>query len=173
MNIIFVSLRRRLVALIYEGLLLAAVSTVAGIVGGILIVLLPQTLHHRVFTHFIVSVLFILSWWWYCTKNWSKAGQTLPMKVWNIKLCSRNGSKITPVHIQLRFIWACIFVVFIPLLAYWSMRHWGIAPKLAAITALFWWILPWGFALFNKNHQFLYDYLAGTALLDSREITRK
>ena len=36
-------------------------------------------------------------------------------------------------------------------------------------AALIWWILPWGFALLNNERQFLYDYLAGTRLVDMKK----
>ena len=40
------------------------------------------------------------------------------------------------------------------------------SPRTAFSMALTWWILPWGFAFFNRDRQFLYDYLAGTRLVD-------
>ena len=62
---------------------------------------------------------------------------------------------------------ACVIaLVLIPALAYLALRSAHIAPQTAAAAALFWWILPWGFALLNPQRQFLYDYLAGTILAD-------
>ena len=46
----------------------------------------------------------------------------------------------------------------------------NLVAKNAATAALFWWILPWGFALFNPRKQFLYDWLAGTELIDLRQV---
>ena len=59
------------------------------------------------------------------------------------------------------------FIVFIPLFAYAGLRHLlNIPPKGAFGAALIWLILPWGFALFHPDRQFLYDFLAGTRLVD-------
>jgi len=70
-------------------------------------------------------------------------------------------------QLRLRFIWASIFIVFIPLFAYAGLRHLlNIPPKGAFGAALIWLILPWGFALFHPDRQFLYDFLAGTRLVD-------
>ena len=38
-------------------------------------------------------------------------------------------------------------------------------------AALIWLILPWGFALLNPDRQFLYDFLAGTRLVDLKQET--
>ena len=66
--------------------------------------------------------------------------------------------------------WACVFVVFVPLLAYVGLRHFGgMPPKAAFGAALIWWILPWGFALLNQERRFLYDYLAGARLVDVKK----
>lgn len=156
-------LLRRMAALVYEGLLMAAVTAVAGLVAGIVATVMhPVPLLARI----MVSLIIIAAWWWYCRINWHKKGQTLAMKVWRIRLVSRQGQPAPLPQLRLRFMWACLFVILVPALAYLAFRSSGIAPKPAAATALFWWILPWGFALLNPQRQFLYDYLAGTVLAD-------
>lgn len=156
-------LKRRLAALVYEGLLLGALTTVAAVVAGIAATAL-QTM--PLLARTAVSLIILATWWWYCKSNWHKKGQTLPMKVWRIRLRNRQGQAPSLPQLRLRFMWACLFLVWIPALAYLGLRGAGIAPKAAAATALFWWILPWGFALLNPQRQFLYDYLAGTVLAD-------
>lgn len=159
-------LKRRCAALVYESLLLGAVSVVAALVGGVV----ATVLHSQpLLASSAVSLLFLSAWWAYFWHNWRRQGQTLPMRVWRISLTDRHGRLPPKRQLRLRFAWACVFVVLIPALAYWALRHNGIAPQTAAAAALIWWILPWGFALMNPQRQFLYDYLAGTLLVDATE----
>ena len=58
------------------------------------------------------------------------------------------------------------------LLAYAGLRHLLAIPPIPAFGAsLIWLILPWGFALLNPDRQFLYDFLAGTRLVDLKQET--
>lgn len=156
-------LKRRFAALLYEALLLGAVTAVAGLVAGIAATALHGT---PLLARLVVSLILLAAWWWYCKSNWRRQGQTLPMRVWHIRLSNRSGGQPPLAQLRLRFIWACLLLVLVPAVAYWGLRSSGIPPKAAAGAALFWWILPWGFAWLNPQRQFLYDYLAGTVLLD-------
>lgn len=163
-------LKRRLLALSYESLLIGAVTLLAGLLaGGINTLLLRISPTLSVITSLLTVFIFLCAWWLYFRLNWQREGQTLPMRVWQIGLTDRAGS-LRPTYTVLlrRFLWACVFIVFIPLLAYAILRHTGISQSRAAWAALIWWILPWGFALMNTRRQFLYDYLAGTELVDLR-----
>lgn len=163
-----VSLRRRFAALLYEMLLVGAVTAIAALVSGIAAVFLnPLSTHLSSLT---TCIIVLSAWWIYFRANWHGKGQTLAMQTWKIGLCSQNGT-LPPLHqLRLRFIWACIFIVFIPLLAYAGLRNLlHIPPQGAFGAALIWLILPWGFALFHPDRQFLYDFLAGTRLVDLKE----
>lgn len=157
------SLKRRLAALVYESLLVGAVTMAAAFIGGIAATLLQGT---PALATAAVGLLLLAAWWGYFWINWRREGQTLPMRVWRIGLTDRHGRRPPPKQLQLRFVWACVFVVMVPALAYWTLRHNGIPPKPAAAAALLWWILPWGFALLSPQRQFLYDHLAGTLLVE-------
>ena len=91
------------------------------------------------------------------------------MRVWQIGLTDLAGSRPGKKQLLLRFAWACVLLVFLPLLAYAALQQLGWHGRNAAVAALFWWILPWGFALFHPRKQFLYDWLAGTELVDLRQ----
>ncbi|PSJ80593.1 RDD family protein [Neisseria iguanae] len=163
-----VSFKRRLAALMYEMLLVGAVTAIAAILSGILAIFLnPISTYLSSFTTCILVIGF---WWYYFRTNWLQKGQTLAMQTWKIGLANQQNVQ-PPLHqLRLRFIWACVFVVFIPMLAYAGLRHLlNIPPMLAFSAALFWLILPWGFALLNPDHQFLYDFLAGTRLVDLKK----
>lgn len=167
MNTVFppVSLRRRLAALIYESLLVGAITALAAVLSGIAaIVLNPVSTY---LSTFVTCVLVLVFWWYYFHSSWTIKGQTLAMQTWRIGLTNERGVRPRVQQLRLRFLWACVFVVFIPLLAYAGLRHLlGIPPTTAFASALIWLILPWGFALLNPDRQFLYDFLAGTRLVD-------
>ncbi|MCP1661274.1 RDD family protein [Neisseria perflava] len=160
-----VSLKRRFAALVYELLLIGAITLLAALLAGIAAIFLNPVSTNL--SAFVTAVLVLAFWWYYFRTNWMIKGQTLPMQTWKIGLCNRQGAR-PPLHqLRLRFMWACVFIVFIPLLAYAALRYWGnIPPKTAFGAALIWLILPWGFALLNPDRQFLYDFLAGTRLVD-------
>lgn len=165
------SLKRRLAALMYEALLIGAISALAGMIAGVVAMLLNQS-GLSILSSPVVTLLLLFAWWLYFKANWHKKGQTLPMQVWKIGLVNAHTSSQPALpQLRMRFIWACVFLVFIPMLAYAGLHHNGIAPKTAAGAALLWWILPWGFALLNPDRQFLYDYLAGTRLVDLKTVS--
>ena len=161
-------LKRRLAALVYEALLIGAVTAVAALIAGIIATVL-NTLS-PLLSSLAVSVWMLAAWWFYFKLNWARQGQTLPMRVWQIGLADDQGRRPPLPQLRLRFMWACVCVVFVPLLAYVGLRHFGgVPPKAAFGAALIWWILPWGFALLNQERRFLYDYLAGTRLVDVKK----
>lgn len=163
-----VSLKRRLAALMYEMLLVGAVTAIAAILSGIVAVFLNPVSTYL--SSFATCVLMIGFWWYYFRMNWLQKGQTLAMQTWKIGLANQQNVRPPLRQLRLRFIWACVFVVFVPMLAYAGLRHFlNIAPMPAFAAALFWLILPWGFALLNPDRQFLYDFLAGTRLVDLKQ----
>lgn len=153
------SFKRRLAALGYESLLVAAVSCVA---------LLPAAAANSLLHPFpaaarlTVSLVFLAAWWLYFSLSWHRRGRTLPMQVWRLQLRRADGDLPAPPQLRLRFIWSVVCVVLLPMMAYWGLRSLnGLPPKTAAGLACLWWLLPWGFALIHPSRQFLYDFLAG------------
>ena len=168
-------LARRFAALMYESLMVAAVTAVAGLAAGglntVLAVKLPAAQSAAPAT---TTLILLGAWWLYFKLNWLREGQTLPMRVWQIGLAdARSGGRPTLNQYRRRFAAAVALLVVLPLAAYAGLRRSGIPPKTAAAAALCWWILPWGFALLNHRHQFLYDYWAGTELTDLRDGARQ
>lgn len=164
-------LKRRLTALLYESLLVGAVTMLAGALAGGCTTLMQQFAPALLpVSSWLTVGLLLGAWWLYFRLNWVREKQTLPMRVWHIGLAdSKSSLHPAPRQLLYRFLWACVFIVFVPLLVYAACRHFGLTQKNAGCLALFWWILPWGFALFHPRRQFLYDYLAGTELIDLRE----
>ena len=91
------------------------------------------------------------------------------MQTWKIGLHGRNGTLPPLSQLRIRFIWSCIFVVFIPCSPTPACATCSPSAHTAFGAALIWLILPWGFALLNPDRQFLYDFLAGTRLVDLKE----
>lgn len=167
-----VSVRRRLAALMYELLLVGAVTAIAAILAGIAAIFLNPVSHYL--SSLATCLLVLAFWWYYFRTNWLTKGQTLAMQTWKIGLCNLQNARPPLRQLRLRFIWACVFIVFIPLLAYAGLRHLlHVPPTGAFVAALLWLILPWGFAWFNRDRQFLYDFLAGTRLVDLKSSEKK
>ncbi|MGF6146954.1 RDD family [Kingella potus] len=162
-------LKRRFAALVYEMLLAGAVTCAAFVPAGVLAMLLNAVSPPA--ASFAVSLVLLYAWWLYFKTAWRRKGQTLAMQVWRIGLSAAAGGEPPLRLLRLRFIWACVFLVFVPMLAYAALnRGMGVPPGAAFGASLFWWILPWGFALFNADRQFLYDVLAGTRLTDLKAV---
>ena len=156
------SLGRRLLALVYESLLVGAVTFVAFLAAAPLDYLLRSW---PSLTRIATGIIFLGAWWLYFGTTWRKKGQTLPMKVWHIGMQQNNGNHPSPQQLRMRYLWAVLFLVLIPALAYIGFTRNAVAPLHAFGLSLLWWILPWGFALLHPDRQFLYDYLAGTRLV--------
>ena len=86
-------LKRRLTALLYESLLVGAVTMLAGALAGGCTTLMQQ------FTPALLPVsswltvgLLLGAWWLYFRLNWVREKQTLPMRVWHIGLADAKSS---------------------------------------------------------------------------------
>ena len=157
------SFRRRFAALCYEALLLAAVTCVAFIPAAAANMALHTV---PLLAETAVALIILAVWWGYFRLCWhSPHGQTLPMKVWRLQLQTPAGSRPGLRQLRLRFIWATVLLLLLPLASFGILRQLTPLPlQTVAGMALAWWILPIGFALIHPSRQFLYDYLAGTVL---------
>ncbi|MDP2811047.1 MAG: RDD family protein [Rhodocyclaceae bacterium] len=131
-------IRRRLVSMLYESLLLLGVLSVAfmlphlalGFATGIVLPGPLLALHV-----FIVLGSYFL---WY----WRHGGQTLAMQTWKIEISAADGAHPSIGQLALRYLlaWPCILI-------------YGVG-------------LIW--ALFDRDRQFLHDRLAGTRIVFKR-----
>lgn len=151
------SIARRLLSMLYESLLLFAIGFAAAWVfffasggreaSGLL----------RFALQAFLLVVFAAYFLW-C---WLRGGQTLAMKAWRIRLVAPGNARIPPLTALLRFVYACMLL----------------GAFFAAIAAAFWHRNPWlafaslavagvglGWALVDRDGQFLHDRLAGTRL---------
>jgi uncharacterized RDD family membrane protein YckC len=154
------SLRRRLAAFLYEGVLLFGVVMVVALVFG------PAVGQHNAMEHrqglqaaeFVVLSLYFM---WF----WTHGGQTLAMKTWHLRLVSRDGGAIGLKQALTRFMTSWLW--FAPaLLGAWlagwhqSKLLYGALIGWVAVYALLSWAHP--------QRQFLHDALSGTRLIDNR-----
>jgi uncharacterized RDD family membrane protein YckC len=93
------SLRLRLFALVYEGILLFAVVFVASWLFIGLARDAQQGPLHLAFQVYLVSVCG--AYFMYC---WVRSGQTLPMKTWRMKLVMASGEPVTMRAAFLRYV---------------------------------------------------------------------
>lgn len=100
------SLRRRLVSLFYEGLLLLAVWFVAGF---LVVGLLPQAptggarMAFQVYLWAVAGAYFV-----WC---WHRGGQTLAMRTWRLRVVDREGDIPSWSRAAMRFLWATLGVL--------------------------------------------------------------
>jgi uncharacterized RDD family membrane protein YckC len=93
---------------------------------------------------------------------WLRGGQTLAMKAWRIRLVGPEGGRVTPRAALLRFAFATLFIGGF-LLAVLAALAYGVAWVAFVTLSLAGVGLGW--ALFDRDRQFLHDRLAGTRLV--------
>lgn len=93
---------------------------------------------------------------------WLRGGQTLAMKAWRIRLVAPGGTRVPPGAALARFGWATLFLGAFLLAVAWAFKHRN--PWIAFATLGIAGIGP-GWALFDRDRQFLHDRLAGTRLV--------
>ena len=151
--------------MIYEGMLLFAVAFVATwlfqfAAGG-------DIVHgwQRTALQLYIAAVFAAYFLW-C---WLRGGQTLAMKAWGIRLVVPGRSRIPPRVALARLALAAVFVgsFFTALVGAFVHHNPLIAFATLAVSGA-----GLGWALFDRDSQFLHDRLAGTRLvLVSEEIT--
>ncbi|MGZ3182901.1 MAG: RDD family protein [Telluria sp.] len=155
------SVKRRLVSLIYDFLLLCAVEFVAVA----LYTLVTFNLHSNLLDRARTLVI-VLAAGAYYIYQWTDSGFTLAMKTWRIKLVMAGQPKVpVPVAIK-RYVFAWGFVA--PALIVIEVMH--LASTRAGTVTSAWLVLAnvvaWSLTAFlDKDRQFLHDHLAGTRLI--------
>lgn len=126
---------RRLAAMVYEALLVAAVLAVAFVLPHVLLGAFAniQVSHVATKVHFFVVLLIYFTWFWV------NGGQTLAMKTWRIRVVDIKGGRLRPAQAVLRY-----------LAAWFSLAFFGIG-------------IVW--ALFDRDRQFLHDRIADTRIV--------
>jgi uncharacterized RDD family membrane protein YckC len=159
------TVKRRLICMVYEALLLLAVEMVA--IGLYLMVThnrhTPTIDHGRNALFFLVAAAYFIHFW-------TDSGHTLAMKTWRVKLVkpgyARVPFRIAAVRYLLAWNW------FLPALA--VCYAFGLKDKGDVSMAVAIGIAAWALtALLDKDRQFLHDKVAGTRLISLPKPAKK
>jgi uncharacterized RDD family membrane protein YckC len=156
------SLRRRMAAFVYEGLLLFGIGLIPGAIGALFVALtghrhpLQSDTALRAITLLIYAVYFV----WF----WSARGQTLAMQTWRIRVVTDEGRPLTQARALARFVASCAWFVPATMLA--SINHW---TRWQGLTAVAVGIVAYALlALLHPQRQFWHDVLCRTRLIDAQ-----
>ncbi|WP_230405003.1 RDD family protein [Undibacterium rugosum] len=149
-------LKRRVICMVYEAMLLFGIAFVADFLFDVL----TQSRHalslragRQAWLFLVFGVYFV-----YC---WTRSGQTLAMQTWRIKVTDDNGGRIPVIKAIVRYCLAWMW--FLPAMALvyqFNLKQWPMVIAVSAGAA------AWGAtALLRPDHQFLHDHLAKTRLL--------
>jgi uncharacterized RDD family membrane protein YckC len=158
-------LRRRLAAMLYEGVVLFGVLMIAGLAFSTLTDQ-RHALHGRLGMQIFLFVVLGVYFAWF----WSHGGQTVAMKTWHVRVVRADGRPLTMAHGLVRYLLSWMW--FLPALvaasalklhtsgAYTAALGLGVAVYAALV-----WLLP--------DRQFLHDRLARTRLVTWRPAPRR
>lgn len=94
------NLFKRLIAIIYDLLLLFAVLFFAALPP---VVLIEGVASHYLFSMYLYLITFLFYGWF-----WTHGGQTLGLRAWRLKIINQNGAKISWKQALLRYLSACL-----------------------------------------------------------------
>jgi uncharacterized RDD family membrane protein YckC len=154
------ALRRRLLCMVYEAVLLFGVVFIAGYLFSTLTQQRNGLTHH----------LWLMSWLGlvvgaYFVWFWTHGGQTLPMKTWRIRVVDTQLRPVSIVRAVARYVLSWLW--WLPPLAMHPLLGLSVPLTLALLVA---WIAAWAAATaLDADRQFIHDRLAGTRLIPLAE----
>lgn len=151
------SVKRRLMAMVYETFLLVAVEMLAVA----LFLLVTRNNHAPVYQHAMKAYLFIVTGA-YFIHFWCDSGHTLAMKTWRLRLVADGHARV-PLRIALlRYLLAWGW--FLPALVACGVL--GLKGKGDIAAAVVIGIAAWALtALLDRDRRFLHDRMAGTRIV--------
>lgn len=150
------SLKSRLMAMVYETMLMLAVLFAATLPFSALLEQRHALYRRDDLQYWLFLVLGIYFCWF-----WRHGGQTLAMKTWRIRLLTREGSTLSLKHAAVRYVLAWLW--FLPGLAaarYLHAQGWMLV-LLPALNMVLWMLA----VFLDPDRQFPHDRLAGTRLV--------
>lgn len=156
-------LRRRLAAMLYEGVLLFGVLMISGLLYGVITQqrhALQGTWGLQLFVFGVLGLYF--SWFW------SHGGQTVAMTTWHVRLVdARTTGPVTRRRALLRYVLSWLWFLPALLVAWAAGWHGGAALGLTLLVGIVLYAL---LALLLPERQFLHDRMAGTRLITWRPV---
>jgi uncharacterized RDD family membrane protein YckC len=151
------SLVRRLAAMAYEGLVVAAILLIAAFpFAGAATARLDGPTRH-LFQAYLVLVVGLYFVW--C---WRRGGQTLPMKAWKLRVVDARGRPLATPRAILRYALAALALGSSAVAAAVLLRH---PRESAAWAALAPGLVTLLWSTIDRDRQFLHDRLAGTRIV--------
>jgi len=149
---------RRVFSMLYEGMLLFAIAFIATWVFQFAAGKALVEGWQRTALQFYLAAVFAAYFLW-C---WLRGGQTLAMKAWNIRLVVPGSRSVPPRTALARLVLATILAgsFWAALIGAFMHRNPWIAFGTLAVSGV-----GLGWALFDRDRQFLHDRLAGTRLV--------
>lgn len=154
------SLKRRLAALIYEGILLFGVGMAATFAYSSLTDMRHALQGRTGLMAFLYAVSAAYFVWF-----WTHGGQTVATKAWHIRVVDIHGRPVTAMHALARFVLASLawFLAAPSIAQYAGLSTGGVA----GVSAI--WLLAYAAAArLNPGGQFWHDVVCGTRLVDAR-----
>ena len=107
---------RRLLSLVYEVLLLAALLWCASLLFWVIERQITDSHARAVFQFYIAAVAGVYYVW-----QWTHGGQTLPMKTWRLKLVAADGGTVSTGRALVRYVAAIVSVALLGLGFIWPL----------------------------------------------------
>jgi uncharacterized RDD family membrane protein YckC len=150
---------RRFACMMYEAVLLFGVVFLAGY----LFDTLTQSRNALMLRHARQLWLF-LAVGAYFVLCWRRAGQTLPMKTWHIRLVDRDGEPPSLARLAARYVMAWVLPLAAALVVWCaeSLSGWPATSMFIVVTPFAIFIGSW----LTSDGQFLHDRWAGTRLIN-------
>jgi uncharacterized RDD family membrane protein YckC len=159
------SVRRRLAAFLYEGVLLFGVV----MIGGLLFSVLTNQRHALEGATAMQAFLFVLLGLYFAW-SWTRGGQTLAMQTWHVRLVMRDGSRLRWDRALGRYLLSWLW--FAPALVVLQLS--GLKGGWPATGALVAGVLTYAaLARLHTDRQFWHDAVCGTRLVTWRPPPRK
>ncbi|MBD8532584.1 MULTISPECIES: RDD family protein [unclassified Massilia] len=159
------TVRRRVIAMVYEAFLLIAVEALAVFI----YIFVTGNRQAPAYRAGLMAFLFLVTAA-YFVHAWSGSGFTLAMKTWRIKVVKVGAARVPLKNALVRYLLAWGW--FAPALAVGAVldlhhvREWAVVLTLGLVA--------WGATAFlDKDRQFLHDRIAGTRLIALPKVGKK
>jgi uncharacterized RDD family membrane protein YckC len=150
------ALRRRLLCIIYESVILFGIVFLAGYLFSTLTQQRNGLVHHNLLSVWIALVVGAYFVWF-----WTHGGQTLPMKTWRMRVVDRTLGPVTTPRALVRYVLSWLW--FAPPLALHPVIGLSVPRTLIALVV---WIALWASTQWlDPDRQWLHDRLAGTRIV--------
>jgi uncharacterized RDD family membrane protein YckC len=112
----FPGLQRRLVSMLYEGLVVFSILLIGFLMPQVVLSGFGWTVTPRALWGHILLLLMIYFVW--C---WLNGGQTLPMKTWKLRIINADGSPLRPMQAVLRYLIAWPSILLLGIGIFWAL----------------------------------------------------